>query len=186
MPKQKVDKTFIIKQSIKLFREKTYDNISMADIAAACGILKGSLYHYFDGKEALMKEVILTIHDYFKQKIFNHAYNEELNGYERLQLVTTELEKVFVDDENQKILGNIGVETASIHPAFAENIKEFFLDYFKAIKTIYAYKYPDKVAEELAERSVSEVEGSIMMSRIFNEQSYLKNTHKRLLQRLQD
>jgi len=32
---------------------------------------------------------------------------------------------------------------------------------------------------------VAEVEGSIMMSRIFNDNSYIKNTHKRLISRLE-
>jgi TetR/AcrR family transcriptional repressor of nem operon len=42
----------------------------MADIAQSCGILKGSLYHYFSSKEALMSAVIEYAHAYFKEKVF--------------------------------------------------------------------------------------------------------------------
>ena len=51
MPRQKVDEKTIIKEALKLFRQKSYHATSMADIALACGLLKGSLYHYFNSKE---------------------------------------------------------------------------------------------------------------------------------------
>jgi hypothetical protein len=37
----------------------------------------------------------------------------------------------------------------------------------------------------LAERSVAEIEGSLMFSRVFNDHTYLKNTIKRVLNRLE-
>ena len=84
MAKQKVDANFIIAQSIKLFRQKTYHNISMADIAESCGLLKGSLYHHFNSKEALMIKVIETIHTFFNQEIFSIAYLENLSPAEKM------------------------------------------------------------------------------------------------------
>ncbi|MBK8672517.1 MAG: TetR family transcriptional regulator [Bacteroidetes bacterium] len=40
MPKQKVSIDFILKESLKLFRKKSYHNTSIADIVEACGLLK--------------------------------------------------------------------------------------------------------------------------------------------------
>jgi hypothetical protein len=37
----------------------------------------------------------------------------------------------------------------------------------------------------LAERSVAEIEGSLMLSRVFNDHTYLKNTTKRILNRIE-
>lgn len=156
----------------------------MADIATACGILKGSLYHYFDSKEHLMQKVILFVHDYFKEKVFAFAYNEKLKAEDRLKKLNKASEQVFFDAETGKIYGNIGIESALVIPEFNEIIRHFFTDYFMALKTIYLNKYAENIANELAERSVAEVEGSIMLTRIFNDKSYIQNTHKRLLQRL--
>ena len=185
MPKQKVDEQFIITQSLKLFREKSYHTTSMADIANACGLLKGSLYHYFDSKEDLMKKVITSVHEYFRAEVFSIAYDENLDARTRLERLTAKAEDVFVHRETGEVLGNVGVETALVEPEFAFIIRQFFTDFFDAIKNIYMDKYPIEVASELAERAVAEVEGAISRSRIFNNKMYLTNTLKRILQRVE-
>jgi TetR/AcrR family transcriptional repressor of nem operon len=185
MPKQKVDEQFIITQSLKLFREKSYHTTSMADIAKACGLLKGSLYHYFDSKEDLMKRVISQVHNYFKDEVFSVAYNEELDAVEKMRELTKRAENVFVHRETGAVLGNVGVETALVEPEFAQIIRQFFKDFFEAVKNIYLAKYPDEIASELAERSVAEVEGAISLSRIFDDKIYLTNTLKRIIQRIE-
>ncbi|NNC94715.1 MAG: TetR/AcrR family transcriptional regulator [Chitinophagales bacterium] len=184
MPKQKVDEAHIIKESLKLLRQKSYHTTSMADIANACGLLKGSLYHYFDSKEELMRKVILSVHDYFRNEVFVHAYDESLSAESRLQTLINKSEAIFIDEENGCIMGNVGVETALAIPEFASLIQSFFRDFFDAIKNVYRDKYPEDIADELAERSVAEVEGALMLARIFNDQQYLKKTHKRILNRL--
>jgi len=45
-----------------LFREKGFNGTSMADLAAAVGITKSSLYHHFSSKQALLLEILeLTV-----------------------------------------------------------------------------------------------------------------------------
>lgn len=184
MPKQKVDENVIILASLKLFRKNSYYNTSMADIAAACGLQKGSLYHYFPSKEDLMKKVISNVHEFFKVKVFAIAYEKEKDPMDRLQRMFAASESIFLDEETGSLMGNMGVETALMIPEFAELVRAFFTDFFHAIKTIYLDKYGDEIANELAERSVAEIEGSLMFSRVFNDHSYLKNTNKRILNRL--
>jgi TetR/AcrR family transcriptional repressor of nem operon len=156
----------------------------MADIAQACGLQKGSLYHYFPSKEDLMKRVIKMVHEFFKTNVFAHAYDKSIPPQERLEKLFLAAEAVFLDKEKGSLLGNMGVETALMVPEFAELVRRFFMDFFHAVKTIYLDKYPEKIANELAERSVAEIEGSLMFSRVFNDHTYLKNTTKRILNRI--
>ena len=183
MPKQKVDEQIIIVQALKLFRKKSFYNTSMADIAASCGILKGSLYHYFPSKEDLMKKVILAVHAYFREQVFCHAYLKDIPPHDRLARLFESAEAVFIDEKTGKLHGNMGVETALMIPEFSDLVQAFFRDFFLAVKTIYLDKYPENIANELAERSVAEIEGSLMFARVFNDNSYLKNTMKRILAR---
>ena len=43
----------IIDAMQRLIAEKGYDQVTVDDIAAACGIGRGTLYHYFPGKDAI-------------------------------------------------------------------------------------------------------------------------------------
>jgi len=47
----------LVDEAARLFGSKGYENTSMRDIAAAVGILPGSLYHHFSSKEALFVAV---------------------------------------------------------------------------------------------------------------------------------
>ena len=49
----------IIRAATQLFSEKTYHGTSVKDIADAVGMLKSSLYYYFDSKEKLLADIIL-------------------------------------------------------------------------------------------------------------------------------
>ncbi|HMU98060.1 MAG TPA: TetR/AcrR family transcriptional regulator [Chitinophagales bacterium] len=181
MPKQKVTSEEILKQSFKLFREKSYHNTSMADIADACGILKGSLYHYYSSKEALMSAVIDYAHTYFKEKIFSLAYNEELSPQERIERMFQKSEKTLLSDGN--IMGNIGVETARIVPEFANLIKDFYMEWINAVAYIFRKITNEKDAQDLAEQTVAEFEGAVMMSRIFKDTRFMNNAYLRLKSR---
>jgi TetR/AcrR family transcriptional repressor of nem operon len=185
MPKQKVDEQIIIIEALKLFRKQSYFNTSMSQIAEACGLQKGSLYHYFPSKEDLMRKVIKNVHEYFKTNVFSHAYDKSEAPHKRLENLFYSAEKVFLNEEKGNLLGNMGVETALMAPEFNTLVQRFFVDFFHAVKTIYLDKYPEKIATELAERSVAEIEGSLMFSRVFNDHTYLKNTIKRVLNRLE-
>ncbi len=47
----------LVNEAARLFGSKGYENTSMRDIAAAVGILPGSLYHHFRSKEELFVAV---------------------------------------------------------------------------------------------------------------------------------
>lgn len=185
MPKQKVNKEYVVHQALKMFRKKSYHQTTMADIGEAVGLLKGSIYHYFDSKEELMKEVMFYVHKFFQDQVFVHAYDKNLSAKQRLQKMMAVTEHIFLGPENGNIMGNIGLETAHVNPEFQEYIQIFFKQYIKALRTIYAEKYPEEQAWDLAEQAVAEMEGSLMLSRIFNKKDYFLKANKRIVERLE-
>jgi len=54
-------RTEIIDCSATLFARHGVSNASLADIAAVVGIKKGSLYYFFESKEALLHDVLLPV-----------------------------------------------------------------------------------------------------------------------------
>ena len=185
MAKQKVDEETIVLEALKLFRSKSYNTTSMSDIANACGILKGSLYHYFSSKEELMMKVIASVHNYFNKEVFSIAYNDELDVETRIKTMLAKAENIFIDQKTGTIDGNIGVETSMVIPAFRPVIQKFFNDFIKAIKTLYLTEFEEKKANGLAIRAVAEIEGAIILSRVFDDKYYLQKTLKRLIKRVE-
>lgn len=181
MPKQKVSVDYILKQSLRLFRKKSYHNTSIADIAEACGLLKGSLYHYFPSKEALMSAVIKYAHSYFQKEVFSIAYNPDLTPQQKMEQMFKKSERALLSDGD--IMGNIGVETARVIPEFADYIRDFFEEWIKAVKTVFMEITNEEDAQKLAEQTVAEFEGAVMMSRIFRDPKFVHNAYDRLTDR---
>lgn len=181
MPKQKVSVDYILKQSLRLFRKKSYHNTSIADIAEACGLLKGSLYHYFPSKEALMSAVIKYAHSYFQKEVFSIAYNSELSPQQKMEQMFKKSERALLSDGD--IMGNIGVETARVIPDFADHIRDFFAEWIKAVKTVFMEITNEEDAQKLAEQTVAEFEGAVMMARIFRDPKFVHNAYDRLMDR---
>ena len=48
----------ILAAAAKVFAEQGFDRASMSQLAAACGISKANIYHYYDSKDALLFDLI--------------------------------------------------------------------------------------------------------------------------------
>jgi len=76
MPVIKTDKETLLKKSIHLFKVYGYYKTSIADIATACGLIKGSIYHHFKGKQELGLACLKSIHNHFNEEIFIYAFDK--------------------------------------------------------------------------------------------------------------
>ena len=76
---KKTSREEILKESIKLFKIRGYSNTSMANIAEACGLIKGSIYHHFKSKDEIGLESLKYIHNYFVEHIFSIAFRNFSN-----------------------------------------------------------------------------------------------------------
>lgn len=76
----------ILDMATKLFIEKGYENTSLQDIAEACGLTRGAIYHHFKGKEDMVDAVTTHV---FTQSVLsqNNTKDENLSGLERLKNV---------------------------------------------------------------------------------------------------
>ena len=56
--RQPYDRDRVVDVAVRVFTERGYDGTTMADIAAALGIHKTSIYHYVSGKEQLLDDAV--------------------------------------------------------------------------------------------------------------------------------
>ncbi len=51
-------RTLLMRAAAALFAQRGYTAATMSDVAAACGVSKATLYHYFSDKHALLGEIV--------------------------------------------------------------------------------------------------------------------------------
>ena len=180
MPVKKVDKRDIIKASLRVFRQKGYHSTTMSDIAAACGLLKGSIYHHFEGKEDLMLQTIDFLHSYYSREVFSIAHDESLTGLEQLDKLAAISEEIFMKEKGGCLMANIGLETANDYPRFRVRIKAYFEEWIQSLEHIFRKAYDAQTAREIAEFSVAEIEGAVMLMQVYHDKRYLERAHQHI------
>ena len=79
----------IVSAAWKLFYEQGYDNTTVEEIVEESGTSRGSFYHYFDGKDALLSSLSYLFDDKYEE--LEKTMNPRLSPIEKLQYMNQEL-----------------------------------------------------------------------------------------------
>lgn len=90
----------ILDRSAALFSEYGYDRASMNKIAAACGVSKANLYHYYTDKDELLFDVI-RVHLEDLNQVVEAADQPDLPPQERLRELVAALLEAYRDADAQ-------------------------------------------------------------------------------------
>jgi len=91
MPKktQRNTRGRIVSAAWKLFYEQGYENTTVEDILEASGTSKGTFYHYFEGKDALLGTLSVLFDEKYEELI--PTMPEDMNAVEALLYLNREL-----------------------------------------------------------------------------------------------
>jgi AcrR family transcriptional regulator len=184
MTKQKITRDELVARAANVFRKKGYYNTTMNDIGTICGLLKGSIYHYFQSKEELMLEVLKTSYKEAGDNIFPLAYDKSIPPRERLSMMLDIPEAgLFGNGTNEGgcLFGRIGLEIGSLIPEFNEVIKTHFNSYMEAFETIFLDSVSGERAKELARKAVVEMQGAILFSVIYSDAHFFAEFKERIM-----
>ncbi len=110
----------ILDRAAELFAAKGFARTSMNAISTACGASKAALYHYYDGKDALLFD-ILDSHIRFLLETVEEIAAAEPDPETRLYRLTEGLMQGYADaDAKHKVLLN---EMGSLDPDKRETIR---------------------------------------------------------------
>ena len=182
---QKTSKEEILKESAKLFKIKGYYNTSMSDIASACGLLKGSIYHHFKSKDDIGLETLKYIHKYFNDEIFSIAYRKQLTPLEQIKLFVKKTDNYFLNSKGGCLLGNLALEVSWSNIDFKKEIQDYFINWESALFAIFKNKFDDKKANELAKEYVALIQGEIMMMNLHNDKERYLKVGRKMIQLLE-
>jgi len=124
----------ILAMAQKLFLEKEYETTSLNDVVNALGVAKGTVYHYFKSKEALLDAVVESISEQYLSKVRSKLKKSEAGSLEKMKALVKAM-NVSSDWkhtlENLHRSGNMGLHlrllaltVKKMAPLFAEIIQQ--------------------------------------------------------------
>lgn len=184
MPGSRTDKEKLIRKSLEVFRRCGYHHTSIADLASVCGVEKPHFYYYFKDKSDIMREVLLYTHKLIKEKIFDVANDTKLNAEERLNIILSRALKFNTINNSGCLMGNTVLETADSEPEFSPLLSSYFKDWINAFERIFIERQPPAIALRNAESSLEELQGGIMLMRLFRDENYLTRVIENIKEKL--
>ncbi len=175
---KKTDRDAVIDAALNLFRINGYHNTSMADISSACGLLKGSIYHYFPGKKELALAALDRVIADTREKLFRPALDVSLPAKARLDNLAARIERFFIGRQGGCVMGNLALEIGDSIPEFQKRIRTYFNDWKQALAALLAERHGAGRADELAEDIVARVQGAIMIMSISRDDRVLRRASR--------
>jgi AcrR family transcriptional regulator len=88
-------KSRIVSAAWRLFYEKGYDNTTVDEIIAESGTSKGSFYHYFEGKDALLSSLSFLFDEKYEELM--QTIDPDLNSFDKLLYLNREVFSMIED-----------------------------------------------------------------------------------------
>ena len=87
--KKNQTKKKIVSAAWRLFYEQGYENTTVDDIVKLSGTSKGSFYHYFEGKDALLSSLSILFDEKYEE--LTPRMDPEMNSFDKLMYLNREL-----------------------------------------------------------------------------------------------
>ncbi|MBL7815087.1 MAG: TetR/AcrR family transcriptional regulator [Saprospiraceae bacterium] len=173
MPTVKTSREEVLEKATRMIRQRGYAYTSMKLLAEECDIQPSHFYYYFKDKEDLMMAIIENVLNRFQTHIAIVAEDTALEPVEKIDKLLKKMAKSFFYTEGGCLMGNTVLETVYWQPRFLGLLQQFFREFIDALKRIYQAKFTEKYALELAEQVVQDLEGGIMLSLLYKDDSYI-------------
>lgn len=181
MSKGEETKNRIIKQAAELFNQQGYAGSSISDIMRVTGLQKGGIYNHFQSKD----ELALQAFDYAIACISQRtrtALRNRHHAVERLKAMI-EISHSYID--NPPIKGgcpllNTAVESDDAYPTLRDRAQQAMNSWRNLICHVIEKGItkgeirPDVDADEIATIIIINLEGAIMMSKLYNNSIHME------------
>ena len=182
MKKGEESRQRLIECAAELFWKNGYSATGINEILKQTGLPKGSFYFYFKSKDDLATAVT----EYY-QKILLEQFRSSSQGNDWESFIEEIFDYLFGRATGQTFAGCpyavMGMETALSKPAvasvFMEGLKKFEQIFQEVL--LYSGLSPDH-AKILSQRMLSIYQGYLLLGRINNNTSFLKNARKNMLE----
>jgi AcrR family transcriptional regulator len=168
VPAPQISREEVLDRIIAEFRSRGYDGATLARLAAATGLVKASLYHYFPkGKEDMARATLAAMSQQFADAVLAPMAGCT-DPHAKLCAMTVGLDQFYQQGRASCILEIFSIGTA--RELFGDQIRATFIRLRDAIAGVVAESGLDlATALSRAELAVAAVQGSLVMSRGLSE-----------------
>lgn len=167
----------------EVFREHGYEGTSLARIADATGLGKGSLYHAFPGgKEEMAIAVLHHIDDWFEQHIFAPLSTAE-DSDAGIDCMFDDVRRYFASGRRVCLIGAFAL--VHVRDRFSTQIKSYFVKWAAALYAAFLRSgKPAAEAAELTEEVLGAIQGALVLARAIDDPAVFMRTLDRLQRRV--
>jgi TetR/AcrR family transcriptional repressor of nem operon len=174
----------LVESARYLFWERGFAGTSMADLLAHAKVNSGSFYHFFDSKEALLREVLEGYLAALRPMIVDPAYASTPKPIERIfAILAGYRERILMTDSQYGCpLGRLALEIDPENRPAHKLIAENFRGWIGAVRECLAVAALPKNTdlEGLATYVLAVMEGGVMLSRSYGSVEPFDRTVKAL------
>ncbi|MCU0427062.1 MAG: TetR/AcrR family transcriptional regulator [Candidatus Kapabacteria bacterium] len=186
MPLQKITREEILNKCVERFRTHGFHRTTMHELAEVCGLQKGSFYHYFSSKDDILREGLAQTRDYFADHVFTLAFDNKHSPKKRMKSMLERHAQIMLRGNGGCLIANIAAETLNSEPEFATTLRDVSDRWHAALMHILRSQYEPQTAETLAWKIMQDVEGGIMLTRLYNDETFLRQATERAVGNLSE
>jgi TetR/AcrR family transcriptional regulator, transcriptional repressor for nem operon len=178
----------ILQSALELFAAKGYASTSIDEVLRKSAAKPGSLYHFFPGKEDLLVAVLDAHREKIDAMLLQPAWIGYEDPIERVFALLARYRMLIVatDCEYGCPIGSLALEMHKARKPVRERISANFVAWTDAVHRCYLDAADRFEAgtnlRELAEFTLTTMEGGVMQSRTFRDVSYFDRSVKQLRQ----
>jgi len=184
----------ILEAGAKLFGQRTYAAIGVAEIAAEAGVPKGSFYYFFPSKQALALAVV-NRHWERQRAEWLHILTARESFSDRLRALfvwTAEVQRQALTGTGAVVgclFGNLALEVSAQDDPVRTRLQEIFEEQIDivedAIRTAReAEGLTVATPRETAKAIVAQIEGMVLFAKLFNDPGQLDRLWQNSMQLL--
>ena len=174
MGSTKVEKDVVIDKLMEVFRSVGYDGASLADLAAATGLKKASLYHRFpEGKQAMAHAVLDHVADWNESEVVEVLMSSK-PADKRLNMVLDSINDLYNGGRLACILRALSHGTAA--DLFRNKIAAIFQNWVVAFAHLATdFGHEPEIAKHLAESTLIRIQGSLILAQTLQQPDLFQN-----------
>src|ERR1700733_15510820 len=163
----------LVESARYLFWERGFAGTSMADLLAHAKVNSGSFYHFFDSKEALLREVLEGYLVALGPMIVEPAYASTPKPIERIFAILAGYRERILMTESKygcplgRLALEIDPENRPAHKLIAENFQGWIGAVRECVDALKDRLPPETDSESLATYVLAVMEGGVMLSRSY-------------------